>query len=186
MNAHELALELAQLDVAERDALLSELPEDRKSELLALIEEVQPLLQRSRQHTPGWLKRALREPRMQPLSASSGGDRIAIGLEGARLPPHAPVSFEVEWAREEVRQIIPASLRLLSEGQLKGLLAGEPQAVQMLLVAAIRAPDANPLPPAVQRVVTAHLMRRRATSSVQPEQSLPRQHGWLSFWRRRA
>jgi|GEM_PF-5275620 len=44
MNARELALEMAALPAAQRDLLLSELPESNRAELQALIERVQPLL----------------------------------------------------------------------------------------------------------------------------------------------
>jgi hypothetical protein len=129
MNARTLAVDLAGLAPDERDALLRDLPAEKRTALTALVEEVNRLS-------------ALPEQSFDAHWAAAHND----------WADREPTNFGAA-----ARQVMAFDIGALSDSQLRVLLANEPHALQQRLLTAIRAGSFRHFPPVLQKSITAHL-----------------------------
>jgi hypothetical protein len=81
MKARELAVELTQLQAAEREQVLAELPAERRAELEVLMREVEELLQPPRRSFEAHLAKVRTQSHAHALSGLDEG-RVRALLEG--------------------------------------------------------------------------------------------------------
>jgi flagellar motor switch protein FliG len=157
-TARALALDLHELRPEEREALLAELPTERRAELKTLLEEIERLARAPQESFVAHWDRA----------DDDASDDVTVSA-GATTHDCRP-GIEM--------------LRRLNDGQLRALLANEPPSVRLRILAMLRSSELIELPASLRKAVTDHLVQQWASSGLHMESATQRSRWWQALWRR--